>query len=427
MIKITHQEYISQTGKRNNNEDNFGLNKGFSFVVCDGVGGAEKGEIASEIVVRSFVDEYRENENADANEVLKNTENKLTKYINENPDALGMATTLTFSQVRANGIYIAWVGDSRIYQFRNGSIVFKTTDHSWVNEALKSGIINAAEAVNHPKSNIITRAVQGSHKPTIADTKLLTDIQKGDLFLHCSDGVLESWDDDSLCALFTSKSDPKIIIELINKECNKNSKDNYTAIVYKIEEAVIHERQPNIHQTTTYIDAIPLDRNEFIAKKSNASVRGVLKVKIMGLPLIFWFILFIPVVFYFTISKNKKQITQPLTTIGTKQQPTTKLNSETPEKLKPTNKLLDSLKNSGWTKSRQTKPTELTTLEDNLDSLSKQTEKLKLKKDKNISDSNEITQNNKKITECKEKIKKWHYDSQKVENVYYYDKEWKKN
>ena len=122
MIKISSQEYISGLGKRNNNEDNFGLNKGLSYVVCDGVGGTEKGEIASEITVRSFVEAFNDNINADANDVLKNTEDKLSAYINEHPEALGMATTLTFSQIRSNGIYLAWVGDSRIYQFRNGAI-----------------------------------------------------------------------------------------------------------------------------------------------------------------------------------------------------------------------------------------------------------------------------------------------------------------
>jgi len=425
MIKISSQEYISELGKRNNNEDNYGLNKGLSFVVCDGVGGAEKGEIASEIVVRSFVTAFKENETADANEVLKNTEDKLTAYINENPDALGMATTLTFSQVRENGIYIAWVGDSRIYQFRNGNIVFKTTDHSWVNEALKSGIINAAEAVNHPKSNIITRAVQGSHKPTVADTRLLTDVQKGDLFLHCSDGVLESWDDDSLKALFSSTNEPKIIVESINNECSKNSKDNYTAIVYKIEDAVILKSQPPTQPKTTYVDAIPLDKNEFIAKKNNASVNGVLKVKIFGMPLIAWLILFIPAVFYFAIIKNKKEVLDASKPVLTKNNPNTKPESEPIEKT-PTTIKLDSLKKAGWSTSRPSKPKELTKLEAELNDLSDELEKLKIKKERNKKDTIAIDNCNEKIKNNKNLIKSWHCDSQKIEKLYYYDTAWKK-
>jgi protein phosphatase len=426
MIKISSQEYVSQLGKRSNNEDNFGLNKGLSFVVCDGVGGAEKGEIASEIVVRSFVDAFRENENADANVVLKNTEDKLSAYIKEHPEALGMATTLTFSQVRSNGIYIAWVGDSRIYQFRNGSIIFKTTDHSWVNEALRSGIINAAEAINHPKSNIITRAVQGSHKPTTADTRLLTDVQKGDLFLHCSDGVLESWDDDSLKALFSSKNEPKIIVELINNECNKNSKDNYTAIVYKVEEVTIIKHQTPPQTKATYVDAIPLDKNEFIAKKSSSSVNGVLKVKILGLPLIAWLCVFIPVVFYFAIIKKKEEVIDPSKTTTTKQNPTTKLKPETIEAASSKTSLLDSLKGAGWSTSCPSKPKELTKLEAELNDLSDELEKLKIKKERNKEETISIDNYNEKIKNKKDLIKSWHCDSQKVEKVFYYDTAWKK-
>jgi protein phosphatase len=425
MIKISNQEYISQLGKRNNNEDNFGINKGLSFVVCDGVGGAEKGEIASEIVVRSFVDAFKENENADANIVLKNTEDKLSAYIKDHPEALGMATTLTFSQVRANGIYIAWVGDSRIYQFRNGSIIFKTTDHSWVNEALKSGIINEAEAINHPKSNIITRAVQGNHKPTKADTRLLTDVQKGDLFLHCSDGVLESWDDDSLKALFSSKNDPKIILELINDECSKNSKDNYTAIVYKIEEAAILKTQPPVQPKVTYVDAIPLDKNEFIAKKSSSSVNGVLKVKILGLPLIAWLCVFIPTVVYFAIIKNKKEVTSPSKTTVTKEKRTIE-NKQEPDVKTPSTTQLDSLKGAGWTTSLPTKPTELTKLEAELKDLSVEVEKFKTKKERNKKDTIAIDNCNEKIKKNKDLIKRWHCDSQKIDQLTYYDTAWKK-
>ena len=424
MIKILNQEYVSQLGKRNNNEDNFGINKGLSFVVCDGVGGSDKGEIASEIVVRSFVDAFRENENADANIVLKNTEDKLSAYIKEHPDALGMATTLTFSQVKENGIYIAWVGDSRIYQFRNGDIIFKTTDHSWVNEALKSGIINAAEAINHPKSNIITRAVQGNHKPTTADTRLLTDIQKGDLFLHCSDGVLESWDDDSLKALFSSKNDPKIIVELINNDCSKNSKDNYTAIVYKIEESTILKTQPPLQTKVTYVDAIPLNKNEFIAKKSNSTVKGVFKVKILGLPLIAWLCVFIPVVSYFAIIKNKKEAVDPPKTTVTKPKPTTIPKQESIETATSTIKL-DSLNGAGWSTSRPSKPPGLTKLEAELNDLSEELEKLSIKKERNKKDTIALDNCNKKIKVNKDQIKSWYYDSLKVEKSIYYDRVWK--
>jgi serine/threonine protein phosphatase PrpC len=239
MIKIETEHSITELGKRNNNEDFCAFIPGLTYIVCDGVGGSEKGEIASNSVVKTFAEDYRKYPNADVAIVLRNAEKKLTDYINENPSALGMATTLTFCQVKDEGVLVGWVGDSRVYQFRNGEIVFSTTDHSWVNEAIQSGIITAEEGVNHPKSNVITRAVQGNHKPTQADSVLLTDIKKGDFFMLCSDGVLESWNDNDLKALFATHNQVEKLTENIKAECSKNSRDNFTAIVFKIKEANI--------------------------------------------------------------------------------------------------------------------------------------------------------------------------------------------
>ena len=301
MIKIINQGYISELGKRTNNEDNCAFIKGSTYVVCDGVGGSEKGEIASDIVSKSFVESYKSDPLADANVVLKNAEAKLSNYIDNNPDAMGMATTLTFSQVRDNGIYVAWVGDSRIYQFRKGQIIFRSTDHSWVNDALKAGIITKEEAVNHPKSNIITRAVQGNHKPTSADTRLLTDIQKGDLFFQCSDGILESWNDVDLQALFLAIIDPDKILEKLKMECEQYSKDNFTAIVYRIEEASIVR---NTSSTDNYVNAIPLKNNNGSTKSNSnykeqiakPTLKGLLNLKILGVRLVLLVVILISLI-----------------------------------------------------------------------------------------------------------------------------------
>lgn len=247
MLKIREQCFISELGKRANNEDNYGLIKGSVYVVCDGVGGAEKGEIASQIVVSAFINAYQADPNASVASVMQLAQHQLTEFLNEHPEAAGMATTLTFSNITSKGVQVAWVGDSRVYQFRKGRIVFVTQDHSWVNDALKAGIISAEEAIGHPKSNIITRAIQGLHKPIVADTVLLTDVQKGDYFLHCSDGVLEAWSDEDLAALFGSLGNCREIIERIKRECLKESKDNFTAIVYQIEEGT--KAEPLVNKT----------------------------------------------------------------------------------------------------------------------------------------------------------------------------------
>ncbi len=239
MIKINSANFISELGKRSNNEDNCAINPNKTYVVCDGVGGSEKGEIASDIVVREFIYLYNSNTEISANDAIKVVESKLTNHIEQHPETMGMATTLTLANVKSDSLYVAWCGDSRVYQFRNGNIVFKTVDHSWVNEAVKAGIITEEEAINHPKSNVITRAIQGSHKPVLIEDATLTDLRVNDTFLLCSDGVLESWSDDDLIALFTSEKNVDEILQKIKAECAVHSRDNFTAIVFKLDEVSI--------------------------------------------------------------------------------------------------------------------------------------------------------------------------------------------
>jgi protein phosphatase len=284
MIKVNNQHCISELGKRTNNEDNFGYIQGATYVVCDGVGGSDKGEVASQITVKTFIEAFKLNTNADASEVLQLAESNLTAYVNKNDHVNGMATTLTFSQIRENGIYVAWVGDSRVYQFRDGQIIFQTTDHSWINEALRSGILTPEEAIGHPKAHVITRAIQGSHKPTTADTILLTDIKKGDLFLHCSDGVLETWSNEDLTAVFASLKDPAIILAKIKNECALNSKDNFTAIVYQIEEANISEATKSNTVTKNIVNNPAMPKKGSIGKEKKVYLFAIILL-LLAIPL----------------------------------------------------------------------------------------------------------------------------------------------
>jgi hypothetical protein len=157
---------------------------------------------------------------------------------------MGMATTLTLLHIRQEGALIAWVGDSRIYQFRQSRTVFVTRDHSWVNDAVAAGIISAEEAIGHPKANIITRAVQGSHQPVNVQYQVLTDVRKDDLFMLCSDGVLEAWANEDLEALIgTENGNIKAIAARIAQDCSIHSKDNHTAILLKVKEGADPARQ----------------------------------------------------------------------------------------------------------------------------------------------------------------------------------------
>lgn len=302
-IKIKNQSFFSEIGKRANNEDNGGWNEGTTYVVCDGVGGNERGEIASHIITNTLLEIYKNDISIPPILSVKEAENRLSKYIDQNPESLGMASTLVLAIVQTKGIIAAWVGDSRIYQFRNGNIIFKTTDHSWVNEALTAGILKPEEAVNHPKSNIITRAIQGKHKEVEVQEVLLQDIQKNDLFLLCTDGVLETWTDEELCILFANDIDTDGIANKIKAECALTSKDNNTAIIFRIE---------NVEGLDDLISKdLPKIKNEIFDKKHTQKLVKIDDVKkYKKYKKLFFLLLFVVVVFVLSqillLFKNEK-------------------------------------------------------------------------------------------------------------------------
>lgn len=228
---MTHYSF-SELGQRANNEDCFALDNERVFVVCDGVGGSDKGEIASKLVANSFLQALIGG--GDVNGALSMAQQGLDSWIMENPESKGMATTLAVLELKEGGVQVAWCGDSRIYQFREGEIIRQTVDHSWVNDAVKAGIITQEEAIGHPKSNVITRAIHGSHRPVQLEIEGWGEMCSGDVFMLCSDGVLECWTDEELERVMSGSSLPEAVSAIRNR-CAEASNDNATAIFVQAE------------------------------------------------------------------------------------------------------------------------------------------------------------------------------------------------
>jgi serine/threonine protein phosphatase PrpC len=234
-------------GQRENNEDSIYPPAGEAtaqhrfFIVCDGVGGAQKGELASHIAVTGFVDYFAKHPSSVYSEAVIKA---AFAYVLEQFDAMlqqqhllrGMATTLTFVGIGEKEVTVAHIGDSRIYQIRQGVIVFKSEDHSKVNYLLKTGLITEQQAKNHPERNVITRAIQGSHKETDIEINHLTDVQSGDYFFQCTDGVLENVTDEALCQILDSEQPDTKKLQLILNLCEGNTRDNYSGYLVQIAE-----------------------------------------------------------------------------------------------------------------------------------------------------------------------------------------------
>jgi len=239
---------LYEIGRRETNEDSIYPPKGNSFeagasqiyMVCDGVGGLNKGEVASEIVcnvVSQYLKEKTIVTETDINEAVLLAERQIDDYINQNIDAIGMATTFTLLASHENGITIAHIGDSRIYHFRKGKILHKTFDHSFVNELLAKNVISAQEAVNHPQRNVVTKAIAGGGEHQRPDITHLENVSKEDYFFLCSDGITESLSDENLSSILNiSNLDNAQKIETIRKKCEGNSRDNHSAYLLQVKE-----------------------------------------------------------------------------------------------------------------------------------------------------------------------------------------------
>ena len=244
---------LQELGQRTNQEDSLfpALGRSTSddrlFVLCDGMGGHEKGEVASAKVCatlsRVILSAWHPGEVL-SDELFLQALSAAYDALDakDNGEERKMGTTLTFLCLHAGGATVAHIGDSRIYQLRPASknsparIVFRTQDHSLVNDLVKIGEITEEEAKHHPQKNVITRAMQPCQEHRAkADIAHLTDILPGDYFYMCSDGMLEEASDENILNIITKpNATDEQKLEMLRNVTEEN-KDNHTAHLIHID------------------------------------------------------------------------------------------------------------------------------------------------------------------------------------------------
>jgi PPM family protein phosphatase len=238
--------------RRSNNEDAFGLHEDLGlFVVADGMGGHSCGEIASAMAVESILDFYRharvdeestwpypyDDKFSFTSNKLKTAiaiaNDKIHGFAQEHPESRGMGTTVVATALNGPTLSIAYVGDSRAYLFRDGSLQLLTSDHSWVNEQVRLGHLSGEEAARHPFRNVITKAL-GTRDEAQPDLIEMT-LKAGDLILLCTDGLNSMTDDAHIAAAATAEPDPHILCrKLIDLANESGGEDNITVIALKM-------------------------------------------------------------------------------------------------------------------------------------------------------------------------------------------------
>jgi protein phosphatase len=238
-LRIVEEAVRTDTGRqRNANEDSL-YTAAPLFVVADGMGGAQAGEVASKAAAESFA---RELPQAPPERVLEQTITGANRTIHElarkDPSLAGMGTTITAAIVDLEGeeVAIGHVGDSRAYRLRGGRFEQLTRDHSLVEEMRRKGQLTDAQAEDHPQRSIITRAL--GPEPEVQVDLQTIPAQSGDVFLICSDGLTTMLDDEKIARLLIrATSLPSAVRALVDEANRAGGRDNITVVAFRLEHA----------------------------------------------------------------------------------------------------------------------------------------------------------------------------------------------
>ncbi|HKX84736.1 MAG TPA: Stp1/IreP family PP2C-type Ser/Thr phosphatase, partial [Pyrinomonadaceae bacterium] len=222
--------------KRPQNEDSYiDFAQYGVFAVADGVGGAQAGDVASQMAVEIIGEAFaHKTQDSDAEDTMRRAIEQANAAIfqmsSELPSLSSMATTIVALYVDGDVATIGHVGDSRLYRVdRGGNLIQETDDHSVVEEEVRAGRLTPEQALNHPSRNIISRAL-GAEPTVEIDLKTIM-VNEGSTFLLCSDGITKHIKDQELHSLLASGADLDMICNRLKDLCYaRGAEDNLTAV-----------------------------------------------------------------------------------------------------------------------------------------------------------------------------------------------------
>lgn len=210
-------------------------------VVCDGMGGAKAGNIASEIAVETFMEELRKDFYAPSVTdvqmlcAVKTANRLIYEKAQSDPDYEGMGTTLVAAVTDGSHVTVANVGDSRCYLIRDGGIQQLTKDHSVVEDMVDRGEIERADAWKHPRRNYITRAL-GAEEQVECDL-FFRELEPGDVLLLCSDGLSGVVNPQELLFEVVYGGELETAAErMVNIALERGAPDNVTALILTVDD-----------------------------------------------------------------------------------------------------------------------------------------------------------------------------------------------
>jgi PPM family protein phosphatase len=254
VLRVAEQYAVTDTGRqRRANEDSL-LARAPLFVVADGMGGAQAGEVASRIAVESFQSGLEDASRAELElaELARAANARIHDLSHSNAEQAGMGTTLTAVYVGEEEVAIAHVGDSRAYCLREGELLRLTDDHSLVDELMRQGRLTPEEAVEHPQRSVITRAL-GPEGTVEVDTRSFR-ARAGDIYLLCSDGLTTMLAEEQIRELLIANPRLRDAGEALIAAANEaGGRDNITVVLIRLED--VRAGEPPRDEDATIVGA----------------------------------------------------------------------------------------------------------------------------------------------------------------------------
>jgi len=246
VLRVDDQAFRTDTGRqRSANEDSFFVRAPI-FVVADGMGGAQAGEVASRAAADAFDRDLPDGPPEQfLRETIESANREIHRLAHDDPSLAGMGTTITAAVVDAANeeVVVGHVGDSRAYRLRGGKVERLTRDHSLVEEMRRKGQITEAQAEDHPQRSIITRAL-GPEADVDVDVQTVP-AAPGDVFLLCSDGLTTMVDEERIGrALADASSMREAVATLVDDANRAGGRDNITALAFRLEDSEAPQRRP---------------------------------------------------------------------------------------------------------------------------------------------------------------------------------------
>ncbi len=232
MIEFGHLSHVGL--RRELNEDTYyGDSELGLWLVADGMGGHEYGEVASALARETIVREIRQG--TPLSQAIRIADEEIIRASKRRNDSLPMGTTVVAARVVDNRFEVAWVGDSRVYLWHEGRLLQLSQDHSYVQELISQGTISIDQARSHPHRNVVTQALGVTDPQALNVETMSGQLAPGMQLLLCSDGLTEEVDDSGISTVLahTECSAQECVDGLVAAALDGGGSDNVTVVLVR--------------------------------------------------------------------------------------------------------------------------------------------------------------------------------------------------